>query len=129
MVPHTLGEITFVATDAFLDGIGKARLVFFEIEGGTTAPEQFAKALDEAPPDLFSPPGRGVIISGRGPVWGYAMMIHKGHPTPWLAVNDPRLGAVVVQTHKKGLLMGQIIGLEKMAIFESAKSSRNFLER
>lgn len=120
MDQNAQGEVTFSVTDAVLDGIGKARLVFFDIAGGVTTPQQFAQAVSTALSDTFSPPGRGVILSGRGPVWGFAMMIHKGHPTPWLAVNDPRLGAVVVQTHTNGIQVGQIIGLEKLTIFESA---------
>jgi CRISPR-associated protein Csx3 len=95
--------------DAVLADLGPVRLIEFEIPGGTTTPEAFAQAVASAPPETFSPPGRGIIFSGRGPVWGYAMMLHASHPTPWTATADPRLGAVVVQSHVLLLHVGQVI--------------------
>jgi len=44
-------------------------------------------------------PRKGVIISGRGPIWLYCFLAHKFHPTPFIAIYDPRIGAVVVQSH------------------------------
>jgi len=44
-------------------------------------------------------PRKGVVISGRGPIWLHCFLAHKYHPTPFVAVYDPRLGAVVVQSH------------------------------
>jgi len=46
------------------------------------------------------PPGDGVVISGRGPVWLYAALVHHFHPAAWVATFDPRLaGGVVTQRH------------------------------
>ena len=43
---------------------------------------------------------KGVVLSGRGPVWLYAFLTHHYHPTLWVATFDPRLGgAVVVESH------------------------------
>lgn len=53
----------------------------------------------------------GVILDGRGPIWLYGYLIHELHPTAWVACNDPRLGAVVVATHRKGVAVGQVIEL------------------
>ncbi len=42
---------------------------------------------------------KGVVISGRGPIWLHCFLSHKYHHTPFVAIYDPRLGAVVVQSH------------------------------
>jgi len=44
-------------------------------------------------------PRKGVIISGRGPIWLHCFLAHKYHHTKFVAIYDPRLGAVVVQSH------------------------------
>lgn len=109
--------------DAVLPDLGPVRLIEFEIPGGTTTPEAFAQAVANAPPETFSPTGRGIIFSGRGPVWGYAMMLHAAHPTPWTATADPRLGAVVVQSHVLSLQVGQVIPQSVLdAIVHSGKT-------
>ena len=43
---------------------------------------------------------KGVIIYGKGPVWLYAFLSHELHIAKWLATYDPRIGAVVVQSHE-----------------------------
>lgn len=59
-------------------------------------------------------PSKGVIISGRAPVWLYAYLIHECHPTLWVACFDPRLGAVVTSTHTTQLAIGSLIPLEAL---------------
>jgi CRISPR-associated protein Csx3 len=54
----------------------------------------------------------GVIISGRGPIWLYAYLVHELHPTAWVACYDPRLGAVVVATHSDLVRIGDVILIE-----------------
>lgn len=72
-----------------------AVLVEFEIEGGITTPQE---AFSVPIPQVR--PGKGVVISGRGPVWFYGRLIHHFHPSRWIGVFDPRLnGAVVVASH------------------------------
>lgn len=45
--------------------------------------------------------GKGVIISGRGPIWLHAYLVHECHPHPFIAVYEPgSRGAVVIQRHK-----------------------------
>ena len=52
----------------------------------------------------------GVIISGRLPIWAHSAIAHQLHPTAWVAHLDPRLGGgVIVQSHKKGFTVGQVI--------------------
>lgn len=61
-----------------------------------------------SPPDVDG--SKGVVISGRGPVWLFAALVHHYHPSAWVATFDPRLGAVVVESHSpKGPQPGQIV--------------------
>ena len=47
------------------------------------------------PPSI--PAGKGVVLSGRGPVWLYVYMAtYYISSVPFLATHDPRLGHVVV---------------------------------
>lgn len=53
---------------------------------------------------------KGIVISGRGPVWLYAYLVHECHVFPFVATNDPRLGGfVVVQSHTPGVKPGDIL--------------------
>jgi len=53
---------------------------------------------------------KGVVISGRGPIWLYAYLTHYYHYTLWVATYDPRLGgAVVVQSHTPSKREGDVI--------------------
>jgi CRISPR-associated protein Csx3 len=89
-------------TSEILDG--KATLIEFKIEGGITTPEEaFSIELPEVPLN------RGVILSGRAPIWFYGRLIHHYHPARWVAVYDPRLGAVVVQSHTPEVKEGDVI--------------------
>lgn len=43
---------------------------------------------------------RGLILSGRGPIWLYAHLTHLAHIFAWVGIYDPRhKGAVVVEKH------------------------------
>lgn len=57
---------------------------------------------------------KGMVISGRAPMWLYAYLVHECHPTVWVACFDPRLGAVVTTTHSKLVSVGQVIPLDKL---------------
>ena len=83
------------------------RLVKFKTPGGVTTPAEFAEAATSVERDL--PGDRPVLISGRGPVWGFAMLAHGAHPTPMVATADPRLGYVVVASHDHRWVVGQVI--------------------
>ena len=55
---------------------------------------------------------KGVVLSGRAPIWLYGFMIHQYHPTSWVACFDPRLGgAVVVASHTKNVKEGEVISM------------------
>lgn len=86
---------------------GQIRIIGFDIPGGVTTPEEFAAAVETIKSQAVGE--FGVIIDGRGPVWGYAMIIHKAHPTKWIATRDPRIGAIVVASHDEAIKVGQVI--------------------
>jgi len=53
---------------------------------------------------------KGVIINGKGPIWLYVYLAHLCHPSAWIATVDPRIGAVVVESHKPGSpMVGEFI--------------------
>lgn len=56
---------------------------------------------------------KGVVLSGRGPIWLYAFLTHVYHPTKFIATYDPRLGgAVIVESHNRDYSVGTVIPLE-----------------
>ncbi|MEM4270566.1 MAG: CRISPR-associated ring nuclease Crn3/Csx3 [Candidatus Pacearchaeota archaeon] len=57
--------------------------------------------------------GSLVVLTGRAPIWRYCMALHRLHGSPAgaVAVYDPRLGAVVVQSHHLDYQEGQIINI------------------
>jgi CRISPR-associated protein Csx3 len=82
-------------------------LVTFEIPGGVTSPAEFAAAAAEIEGRLTG--NLPILINGRGPIWGYGMLFHLAHATPAIAVYDPRLGYVVVQSHDLRFRVGEIL--------------------
>lgn len=75
---------------------------------------------DIKPSDLksLSPPDsvkegfahKGVVLSGRGPIWLYGFLIHFYHPTKFVATYDPRLqGAVIVESHDSNFKVGDVV--------------------
>ncbi|MGB0563557.1 MAG: CRISPR-associated ring nuclease Crn3/Csx3 [Spirulinaceae cyanobacterium] len=55
---------------------------------------------------------KGMVLSGRAPIWVYAYLVHECHAAAWVACYDPRLaGAVVVESHRKGVEVGRVIPL------------------
>jgi CRISPR-associated protein Csx3 len=80
-------------------------LVEFTIPGNVLEPDDL---INLHPPKVDGT--KGVIISGRGPMWLYGYLCHTYHPTAWVGFFDPRLaGAVVVQSHQPGIQVGQVI--------------------
>jgi len=85
---------------------GEFILLQFELDSGVIDPSELEEAVAKAPP---LPGNKGVVISGRGPIWLFAALCHKYHPSQWVATYDPRLGAVVVETHTKKRRVGEVI--------------------
>lgn len=89
--------------------VGPVRLVEFDIPGGTTTIPEFAEAVREIEESL---PGKlPVFFSGRGPIWGYGMLLHAAHPTPATGTYDPRIGFIVVASHDERFPMGTVLEL------------------
>lgn len=90
---------------------GGHTLVSFELEGGVIDNTALAEAVATAPE---APMGKGVILSGRGPIWLFAALTHEYHATPWVACFDPRLGGgVVVQRHHADApSLGEVVPVE-----------------
>ncbi|MBI2190703.1 MAG: CRISPR-associated protein Csx3 [Planctomycetes bacterium] len=62
------------------------------------------------PPLPEIPRGSVAVVEGRAPVWRYGLAFHKLHGSPAgaIAVYDPRLGAVVVASHRPEFREGQV---------------------
>ncbi len=79
-------------------------VVHFELES-SISPEILQKLK---PPKVDGT--KGIILSGRGPIWLYCYLCHYYHPTKFIATYDPRVsGAIVVESHGQSLEVGEII--------------------
>ena len=86
-------------------------VISFDIEDAFT-PSEIKSLL---PPDSIKLnfASKGIILSGRGPIWLYGFLIHFYHPTKFVATYDPRLaGAVVVESHSIDYKAGDVIPIE-----------------
>lgn len=77
---------------------------------------EFELSRPLTPEDLknINPPkvaGKGVILSGRGPIWLYGFLIHYYHPATFVATYDPRVGAVIVESHTSKYNVGDTLKL------------------
>ena len=81
---------------------------------GVESPITPEHPLPPMPADLQ--PGELLAIEGRAPVWRYAMALHKAHGSAAgaIAVFDPRLGYVIVISHKPEFKEGEILPSEKV---------------
>ena len=74
-----------------------AQLLEFDLgENGSILPREIPGAIASLPPIEGT---KGVVISGRGPVWLFGALLHHCHTTRWAATFDPRQGAVIVSSH------------------------------
>ena len=79
-------------------------ILSFEIDG-VLSPEDLAALI---PPKVEG--SKGVILSGRGPIWLYCFLTHFYHPTKFIATYDPRLGgAVIEETHSVEYAIGSVL--------------------
>ena len=81
----------------------KHTLVHFELDGAITP-----DVLRELVPPKVNP-AKGVVLSGRGPVWLYCFLTHVYHPTRFVATYDPRIGGVVVESHDPDYKIGDVV--------------------
>ena len=79
-------------------------IVHFELKDSITP--EFLKVLK--PPEVKGV--KGVVLSGRGPIWLYCYLVHYYHPTKFIATYDPRLGgAVITESHDQRYKIGEVI--------------------
>jgi CRISPR-associated protein Csx3 len=81
-------------------------ILTFELDDSLTPSD--LKTID--PPKVKGT--KGVILSGRGPIWLYGFLIHYYHPTKFIATYDPREGAVIVESHTHRYRVGDVIKVE-----------------
>ena len=82
-------------------------LVQFDLEN-IISPDSL-KSL--APPKVDG--RKGVVLSGRGPIWLYCYLTHFYHPTKFIAVYDPRIsGGVIVESHTPNHSVGDVIKVD-----------------
>lgn len=78
--------------------------VEFEVgKGGVLSRSDVRKIADKMEREVLTglDHRRGIVFSGRGPVWFYNTLAHLAHPFAWVGTFEPREGgAVVTQRHK-----------------------------
>lgn len=70
---------------------------------------------------------KGIVLSGRGPIWLYGYMVHHFHPHPWVATYERRENAAIIfESHVPGIAPGDILPLpdEVVNFFEKDYSER-----
>jgi len=82
------------------------QVLTFEIEGGIIEPSELRNIELELPKINYS---KLVAISGRGPVWLFSTLTHILHPSSAVAVCDPRLGYIIVESHVTKFQVGDVI--------------------
>ncbi len=60
-------------------------------------------------------PNKGVIINGRAPIWLYARLVQLCQSAIWIAIYDPKDGAIIVASRSATeLQVGNVIPVEKV---------------
>ena len=95
------------------DTVAGVNVVAFLIEGGVLRPEELP-GIDEEARHLYNQldPARPVLISGRGPLWLYALLVHNLHMAPVLATWDPRQRLGVVVQAPDDSMLGTGVGVD-----------------
>ena len=92
------------------DNFQVVELTSSEASYGTEAISEAIEAVSSLPIDTTI----GVVISHRGAIWVHSAVAHHFHVAAWVGHLDPRLGgAVVVQSHKRGFTVGDVISIPK----------------
>jgi CRISPR-associated protein Csx3 len=90
-----------------VDEKAELTIVHFDLRGAIT-PEELKKLK---PPKVKGT--KGVVLSGRGPIWLYCYLMYCYHPTRFIATYDPRVGgAVIVESHSQNHKVGEILEVD-----------------
>lgn len=64
---------------------------------------------------------KGIVFSGRAPIWLFACLVHQAHIYKWVGTFDPRLevdgvkgAAVVVESHGGNRRAGDVVPVPKL---------------
>ena len=83
-------------------------VLLFELDG-SLVPDDL-KSIN--PPRLKGT--KGVVLSGRGPIWLYGFLVHHYHPTKFLAIFDPRIdGGIIIESHAPDYQVGEVLKIEE----------------
>ena len=110
-VGETIGELSkLLYTSA--DAVTPVNIIVFDLQS-PISPEDLPRLIltvkeKIAELDTTKP----VAVSGRGPVWLYAAIVHELHYFPAVLVHDPRIGFVVVETHTRTFRVGDVVKIQ-----------------
>jgi len=91
------------------------KMAFFEFELQRNLEPEDLKEIKLPDPVKEGISHKLLILSGRGPIWLYAFVVHHFHPVRAIAIFDPRLGgAVVVESHSNEFKVGEVVKYENI---------------
>lgn len=63
--------------------------------------------------------GKGVVISGKAPIWVYGRLTGMCHMFAWVATHDPRLGAAIVtETHIRTIKIADRVIIPQPVVYD-----------
>ncbi len=89
--------------------IGPAHHIKFFIPTGHCEPDEFAQAAQAALQSFVVQPEYGIIFDGRGPIWGYGMLVAHSRTASWIGCREPRSGFVIVASQDASIAVGNRI--------------------
>lgn len=91
----------------------RVNIVAFQIEGGVMEPAEL-KELDEQLRHIGNKldPSKPTIVTGRGPLWLYALLAHNLHFLPSVATWEPRAGVGVIYSATDRRITGRGVTLD-----------------
>ena len=86
----------------------KALKITIQLSGPITPEQIVQKQL----PDIDFKKYDLIVTDGRAPIWAHGYLALHYHPAKAIAINDPRLGFVVIHSHNPNIKEGTIINPE-----------------
>ena len=82
-----------------------------KLPGGVAEASNLESYIKSSPAVAYQ---KGVILSGRCPIWLMSALAHRYHVTRWVATFDPRLGGGVVisRHHKQAPAIGAVVSCD-----------------
>ena len=77
------------------------------------------KAVLPPDPISFGFTGKGLVISGQGPIWLYGFLIHFYHPVKFVATHDNQQEyAVIVESHTPDYCVGDVLEIPQVRLIK-----------